>query len=156
MEVKTQTLGVRLTRGDIKRIAQRAKEENMKPSEWCRKVPMNALDCDPGVMLLLREIAGIRLETRFLMRSLVRGEDMSAERFNFLMKDATEKKYAMAERILAEGRTAARKLPPESFDEPSEPEKQPSVKPTHVEPEKPLSKRAEEASAFAAMRAKSQ
>jgi hypothetical protein len=149
MEVKTETLGVRLTRGDIKRIEQRAKEENMKPSEWCREALMSALNYDPSLVLLLREILAVRLEARLLVR-LVRGEEISYERTNFLLKEADEKKYALAEKLLAKDRSAARKLPPVLLEEPSEePTEEPGNEPAS-EPE--ISGRAEEARALAAMR----
>jgi hypothetical protein len=148
MEVKTETLGVRFAPEDIKRIEERAKEENLKASEWCREVLMNALDYDPSLMLLLREILAVRLEARLLVR-LVRGEELSSERLNFLLKDTDEKKYSLAEKLLAKDRTAARKLPPDLLEEPSEPE---PAEPEKVEPEKPTSRRAEEARSLAAMR----
>jgi hypothetical protein len=149
MEVKTETLSIRLTRADIKRIEQRAAEEKIKPSEWCREALMSALNYDPSLVLLLREILAVRLEARLLVR-LVRGEDISYERTNFLLKEADEKKYVLAEKLLAKDRTAARKLPPVSVEEPSEePAEEPESEPAS-EPE--IGGRSAEARALAALR----
>jgi hypothetical protein len=143
-----EVLSIRLDPAAMEALERRASEQNVTPSDWCRRTLARALDYDPSLMLLLREILAVRLEARLLVR-LVRGEELSSERLNFLLKDTDEKKYSLAEKLLAKDRTAARKLPPDLLEEPSEPE---PAEPDKVEPEKPTSRRAEEARALAAMR----
>ena len=53
---KTEFLGIRLEPDMARAIEARAAENKMTATKWCREALANALDYDPGVALLLREI----------------------------------------------------------------------------------------------------
>jgi hypothetical protein len=93
-------------------IDRRAAEEKLAPSDWCRRVLAAALDYDPDLLILLREVVATRRETRALLKELIQRGELSTERFHFLMNDTEEKKGQLAERVLEQARKSLNRLPP--------------------------------------------
>jgi hypothetical protein len=153
---KTEFLGIRLEPDMAKAIEARAAENRMTASDWARETLARALTFSPDLHILLRELCATRLEFRHMLHEQLQYGKLAADRFQYLMRQASEAKENYTQKVIAEGRAAARKLPPDSFEEPEmelkEPEMELEEQPD-AEPEKPpISRRSEEARALAAMR----
>ena len=85
----------------------------MKAMEWCRFVIQRALEYDPDLFVLLQEMLATRRETRALIRELIQGRELTAERFNFLIRETEEKKQSLALKAVQQAREAASRLPSE-------------------------------------------
>jgi hypothetical protein len=106
-------LSLRVCKNDHERIQQRAKDAGLNAHEWCRVVILRGLDYDPDLFILLQEILATRRETRSLIRELIAGGELTAERFNFLMRETDEKKESLARKAIQQAREAANRLPRE-------------------------------------------
>jgi hypothetical protein len=94
------------------RVEECAAKHGIKASEWCRLVVQRALDYDPDLLVLLREVVATRRETRALVKELIQHGELSTERFNFLMNDTEEKKEALAHKVLEQAHKSLNRLPP--------------------------------------------
>jgi antitoxin component of RelBE/YafQ-DinJ toxin-antitoxin module len=94
------------------RVEESAKKHGLKASEWCRLVVQRALDYDPDLLVLLREVIGTRRETRALVKELIQYGKLSTDRFNFLVTETEEKKEALAQKVLEQARKSRNWLPP--------------------------------------------
>jgi hypothetical protein len=94
------------------RVEESAKKHGRKASEWCRLVVQRALDYDPDLLVLLREVIGTRRETRALVKELIQYGKLSTDRFNFLVTETEEKKGALAQKVLEQARKSRNWLPP--------------------------------------------
>lgn len=105
-------LSLRVSKHTHGRIQERAENVGLKPHEWCRAALLRALDYDPDLLLLLREVVATRRETRALVKELIQRGELSTERFNFLMNETEEKKSQLAEKVLEQARKSLNRLPP--------------------------------------------
>ncbi|MFZ0588843.1 MAG: hypothetical protein WAM39_00015 [Bryobacteraceae bacterium] len=105
-------LGIRLDSATFRAIEKRAADAKLKSVDWCRRVLTQALNYDPDLLILLREVVATRRETRALVKELIQRGELSTERFNFLVTETEEKKEGLAQKVLEQARRSANRLPP--------------------------------------------
>ena len=93
----TASITTKLTPKEQLLIKQQAKAESLRPSEWCRRVLVNAVDCPPETKLLLSEVLAVRKVFLALLLDLIQGQRPTESRIREVVEQGEATKFAMAE-----------------------------------------------------------
>jgi hypothetical protein len=97
-------LSTKLTKSEAKQIDEAASRSSKTPSEWMREVLLReATETHPNLDLV-SEIVGLQLLTMNVLAPLARGERISAEQFQAIVRSVQSTKVKAAQEMLTRRR----------------------------------------------------
>jgi hypothetical protein len=104
----TASITTKLTPKEESLIKQQAQMDGLRPSEWCRRALMNAVECPPEMRLVLSEVLSVRKVFLALMLDLIQGQKPTESRIREVIDNAEATKFSMAENRINSFRSNAR------------------------------------------------
>lgn len=107
---RTQTASTKLTVKEFAELESVAIGQGLSPGEWIREVLLREVERATGcesIQVILTEIVGLQLFLTNVLAPIARGEQISAEQYQELMRQVKTNKHKAAQEVLAH-RTAER------------------------------------------------
>ena len=93
----TASITAKLTENEQMLIKRQAKAQGLRPSEWCRRVLVSAVECPSETRLVLSEVLAVRKVFLALLLDLIQGQKPTEMRIREVVEQAEATKFAMAE-----------------------------------------------------------
>lgn len=101
---RSQNLSTKLTGSEAKAIEDAASRTGKTPSEWAREVLLRESKSEPPVFDLICEVVGVQLLLMNVLAPVARGERISAEQFQSIVRSVQTTKVKAAQEMLARRR----------------------------------------------------
>lgn len=108
---RTQTASTKLTAKEFVELESVAVGRGLSPGEWIREVLLREVDRASGcesTQVILTEIVGLQLFLTNVLAPIARGEKISAEQYQEIMRQVKSSKHKAAQEVLVQ-RAAERK-----------------------------------------------
>lgn len=108
---RTQTASTKLTAKEFVELENVAVGRGLSPGEWIREVLLREVDRASGcesTQVILTEIVGLQLFLTNVLAPIARGEKISAEQYQEIMRQVKSSKHKAAQEVLVQ-RAAERK-----------------------------------------------
>jgi hypothetical protein len=102
--VRTMTVGGKFTVAEHEQFSRMASEKGQLLGEWAREILLREIEDDRRDFDLLCEIVGLQLLLMNVLAPLARGERISADQFQAIVKSVQTTKVKAAEEMLARRR----------------------------------------------------
>lgn len=102
---RTQTASTKLTVKEFAELENVAVGQGLSPGEWIREVLLREVELASGggsTEMILREIVGLQLFLTNVLAPIARGEKISAEQYQELMRQVKINKHKAAQEVLAQ------------------------------------------------------
>jgi hypothetical protein len=101
---RTRSVGTKVTSDEFESLTGRARKGGQTLSEWTRDVLLRESRSDDKNFDLICEIVGLQLLLMNVLAPLARGEKISAEQFQAIVKSVQSTKLKAAEEMLSRRR----------------------------------------------------
>lgn len=99
-ESRTQSIATRFTRTEEKVLLQKAEANGQNLREWVREVLLREMKGENSGFDLVCEVVGLQLLLMNVLAPMARGEKISAEQFQGIVKSVQNAKAKAAEEML--------------------------------------------------------
>ena len=101
---RSHNLSTKLTESEAKTVEDAAARTGKTPSEWAREVLLRESRSDPAEFDLICEVVGLQLLLMNVLAPVARGEKVSAEQFQSIVRSVQTTKVKAAQEMLSRRR----------------------------------------------------
>ena len=104
-ESRDQSLNTKLTRAELAAVEAASQADGRAPGEWAREAVLKAARSSSGALgadTLMTEIVALQLFLTNALSTVARGERMSAEQYQELMRNVKINKHRAAREVVAQ------------------------------------------------------
>ena len=105
-ESRSQSIATRFTRAEASALAKRAEANGQNLREWAREVLLREIREEQPRFDLVCEVVGLQLLVMNVLAPLARGEKISAEQFQSIVRSVQSTKAKAAQEMLSRRRQA--------------------------------------------------
>jgi hypothetical protein len=102
--VRTITIGGKFTPIEYEELSKVASDSRQLLSEWAREVMLREAQAEESNLHLISEVVGLQLLLMNTLAPMARGEKISAEQFQAIVKSVQSTKVKAAEEMLSRRR----------------------------------------------------
>jgi len=102
--VRTITIGGKFTPIEFEELSKIASDSGQLLSEWAREVLLREAQAEESNLHLISEVVGLQLLLMNTLAPMARGEKISAEQFQAIVKSVQSTKVKAAEEMLSRRR----------------------------------------------------
>lgn len=103
-ESRTQSIATRFTQGEANALSKKAEANGQNLREWSREVLLREIREEQSRFDLVCEVVGLQLLLMNLLAPLARGERISAEQFQNIVRSVQSTKVKAAQEMLSRRR----------------------------------------------------
>jgi hypothetical protein len=103
-ESRSQSIAIRFTRDEASALSKKAEDNGQNLREWTREVLLGELREEQSYIDLISEVAGLQLLLMNVLAPLARGERISVEQFQGIVRSVQATKVKAAQEMLSRRR----------------------------------------------------